>query len=157
VNEALKHPWFRYASPDNHGTALDVSAVRLFLSRPVVVPVSNPLCSYFWSNSCHITTLSLRLNALIITLTLLAWASGDNGSFIDILLFLVQVEHEVNGETEIIQQKSSSAVEEAWLIDWFAKYKQDHDTYLIPIRELDLPIRLREYRTHLNEVSWKVV
>lgn len=55
-------------------------------------------------------------------------------------------------EAEVIREKSATSQEEAWLIDWFAKYKQEHNTYLIPVRELDLPIRLREYRKHFKQV-----
>ena len=56
-------------------------------------------------------------------------------------------------EVEVIREKSTSAQEEAWLIDWFAQYKQGHNTYLVPVRELDLPIRLREYRKHFKQVN----
>lgn len=60
---------------------------------------------------------------------------------------------EDQNEADVIKEKSTSSQEEAWLVDWFAKYKQGHDTYLIPVRELDLPIRLREYRKHFKQVS----
>jgi len=53
----------------------------------------------------------------------------------------------------VIKAKSRTVEEEAWLVDWFAKYKHDHNTYLVPIRELDLPIRLREYRKHFQQVN----
>ncbi|XP_067932272.1 obscurin-like isoform X2 [Watersipora subatra] len=55
-------------------------------------------------------------------------------------------------ETDVIKERSKTLEEEAWLVDWFAKYKQDHDTYLIPVRELDMPIRLREYRKHFEGI-----
>lgn len=62
----------------------------------------------------------------------------------------------LHDEAAVIKEQCASAEEEAWLVDWFAKYKHDHSTYLIPIRELDLPIRIREYRKHFHQVSQRV-
>lgn len=55
-------------------------------------------------------------------------------------------------EAEVIREKCVTAAEEAWLIDWFSNYKHDHNTYLVPVRDLDLPLRLREYRKTFAQV-----